>query len=391
MAQEDSTFQIMNNPFADNQNDNDDEESETLQETVSDGMIAITFSTWQEDAFAKNTSRMDNPEDVILQALEDFFCEDTELILVNRNYKNICSKGGTELSSIGSGTLDSDNNPAVSARTSISDFLADSKEEKSYLSNEIVFFVVSPVEKQASGNDGTAIQWKTWTVVYQVVYIGTTLVDQAAMSNAPNEEDFLEDVVQLALDVSIMEGIMDTRIDGTGIVMSMVGLETETFGDNQDTTVDPIEQEVVPRNGDILRWIGAGLFLTNVLIVLILTRIAKRQRLYREEEDALLDEQAEKQRQRGSGTEKEVDFMLDVGWKDSSYRFSEPNQSKTSTGKTGNLEQVDLAHKPASGPQPSDNDASKDSPQRSSDMMQLLNGLMAATSGYFASSSDSRG
>jgi membrane protein implicated in regulation of membrane protease activity len=173
------------------------------------------------------------------------------------------------------------------------------------------------------------------------------------MMNITNQEDFMEDVTQLALDVSIMEGFMDTRMKDTGIKMSMVGQEVGTFEvltvpqDTVDGDIDDSDentQEVdFQQGGTVLQWVGIVMFLVNLFVFLLLTNLARRRRLERESK-AKLDENLLTERA-GLVTEHGVNQMLDISrgeslrilrnekmyhssWEDSDSEYKSPNENE---------------------------------------------------------------
>ncbi|KAG7353237.1 hypothetical protein IV203_009286 [Nitzschia inconspicua] len=327
------------NPLSDKNADNDDNErlEGSQQQSSLERWISISFSTRQTNTTADSMIII---EGAVLEALQTFFCEDTEVILVDANYKSLCpieggvgafNRMGEDTLSAGAGYATTTN---ISARSTISDFLANSKEPRSYLSASTVSFVTTPPIQREDG-DGAVIPWMTWNVAYQVVYIGTTILEQATIMNITNEEDFMETIVQLALDVSIMEGNMDARMAEHEVQMSMVGLELETFGDEVENLrpVSSNKKELdFQQRVEILRWIGAGSLIINVLVVVALAQMAKQDRWKREEEeeDVLLDLNDDHQMERGLGTEKDVDRMLHISQKESSLPFS-GRKSRSST------------------------------------------------------------
>ncbi|KAG7367275.1 hypothetical protein IV203_029946 [Nitzschia inconspicua] len=329
------------NPLSDKNADNDDnEQSEGSQQQSSlEGWISISFSTRQTSTTADSMIII---EGAVLEALQTFFCEDTEVILVDPNYKSLCpieggvgafNRMGEDTWIAGGYATATTKTTTVSARSTISDFLANSKEPRSYLSASTVSFVTTPIQRKDS--DGAVIRWMTWNIAYQVVYIGTTILEQATIMNITDEEDFMETIVQLALDVSIMEGNMDARMAEHEVQMSMVGLELATFGDEVENLrpVSSNKKELeFQQRVEILRWIGAGSLIINVLVVVALTQMAKQDRWKREEEeeDDLLDLNDDHQMERGLGTEKDVDRMLDITQKESSLPFS-GRKSRSST------------------------------------------------------------
>ena len=292
----------------------------------------------------------------VINALREFLCEDTKLVVVNTNYKTVC-RHGDGLSSISTGGSSSTTSvrSSSSSSSSISDFLAQSNEEETYLADQISDLVIIQYDD---------IQWMTWYVYYDVIYVGKTFVEQAKMMNITNQEDFMEDVTQLALDVSIMEGGMDSRMKGTGLRMSMVGQEVDTFegltvpqntdsdGGNDDSN-ETIEELDFQQGGTILQWIGITMFLVNLFVFLLLTNLARRRRLERESK-AKLDENLLKERA-GLVTEYGVNHMLDISrgeslrilrtkkmyhssWEDSDSEYESPNENE--------VEEVVTEHKP---------------------------------------------
>ena len=104
-------------------------------------------------------------------------------------------------------------------------------------------------------------------------------------------EIMLDNVAQLALDVSIMEGTMDQRLKGIAAYMSVSGSEMETFNSNGEI-IDALTSD---RNGNDfassgrqilhehfnvspMRLIGALLIVANTLVLVSLNQVARRRR-----------------------------------------------------------------------------------------------------------------
>ncbi|KAL3925976.1 MAG: hypothetical protein SGILL_000023 [Bacillariaceae sp.] len=341
--------------------------------------ISVSFSLWdhQQQQQPENVAADDDSDAAVIEAiftaLQDFFCEDTELVVVNENYKNVCSRTSTsssggnvgELSSIGTTTDTSDSGSSSATATDagdnasssssssstgslIADFLADSNEPDSYVSDEVESLYVTNTMR--TSDNSQSIEWSTWSIFYNVVYIGTTFSEQAATMNVSDELEFMEDSVQLALDVSIMEGIMDTRLEGTGLQMSMVGQEVNTFEDSmitEDQGNEELESEDVNRSQEfdvenkaqLLRWIGVGLLVVNVAVFVVLTTLGKRHRKKKMEEENLLDHDLEGNQ--GLCTEKDVEHMLEVSRRHSSQLFSARSFSQHPDSEESEIETQD--------------------------------------------------
>lgn len=291
-------------------------------ELMLDGLISVSFSTWHEEKPQTLNTDEDKSapsmelEDTILRTLEEFFCDDTEVIMVNKNYTNICSRKLRNTTNIleeqteGNEAFPQINYTISDPPFSVSDFLARNNDERTYLSDQVMDVVVKRIKDE--NIDEAVVEWLTWTVQFGVVYLGQTIVEQARVMNITDALRVLDDVVQLALDVSIMEGTMDGRLADKGIRMSMVGLETTTFVREQQSSIDNYvrEQNLEYEKRDlIIRCIGAGMLLTNLVVVMTLSLLAKKRRLRRQDEaDGLL--QKDGHRKSLVNTENEVDSML---------------------------------------------------------------------------------
>jgi len=294
-----------------------------------DGMISLSFSIWKPPKQQQEDDLRDDGlvEETILEALLNFFCQDvTDIVVLNANYNSICSRDRETLSSIGVNGDSSELTIRTSSPSTISNFLSQAGAMDTYLREEVADLFIS-------SNERDGIEWESWQVFYHVVYIGTALLDQAEMMNFTHEENFLQDVVQLALDVSIMEGTMDARMEGTGVKMSMVGLEDKIFQESDAEPQDDQSETTLELDGHledakILRAIGFFLILFDCIGAFVLTRLGRRRRLAAESK-ALLDEEVGEMR--GLETEQSVNRMLDESRKQSIRMLSQSKKKLDSS------------------------------------------------------------
>jgi hypothetical protein len=358
--------------------------------------ISVTFSLWQPPIQASNRDALSTAtKEIMFDVLHDFVCEDTELVLVDDNYKNVCAHSnnasGGDVSSIGTGTevsSISSNADETPPTNSIADFLAASNEPDSYISSdeESVFMTRTT---RTSGRDGNDLTWTTWSMFYNVVYIGMTFVEQAAVMNVSSELDFMEDSVQLALDISIMEGLMDTRMEGTGFKMAMVGQELDMFEDfdmlssvdtasTESERADDSQEFDFLKRAKILRWIGCTMILVDLAILIILTTLSKRRRKKEIEEKVLLDHDGVDNQ--GLCTERDVEEMLEA-----SRQFTSKSFSRTDNGDSDNLREEINENKesnPGLESTPVDNQESGNDVNKAtiSTLMRSLSDILASTS-----------
>jgi hypothetical protein len=273
-----------------------------------DQMLSLTFSLWHPDMNLLMSAAMTDEEEEesfqtllqmikvpVLNSLQDFFCEDTGLVVVDEDFDVVCSWTPSEDSMLQSSSAAIfEQNPDVS-----------------YVASVPANVLVSPfstanddraVTTTDSDNNQAVLYWWTWNVNYKLEQIGTQVIDQANAMNVSDHRQYMQDVTQLALDVSVMEGLMDSRLAGTSIYMSRAGIETEMFqvaaedyastledsdGDGVDDSSDDDESgnttftdADLGTNGRILMYIGFGLLVINVFVVTALTVLARRRRRY---------------------------------------------------------------------------------------------------------------
>jgi hypothetical protein len=236
--------------------------------------LTLQFSLWHprftaEDAISSKTVLFVDP---VLQAIQDFLCEETELVLIQNSQNNVCMR-----------TLEEGQSMIAQDRSSL--LLADGEEQ--------------------------GIRWTSWTLTYQVLQVGDDLFDQAN-NNQMLGTQVMENVAQLALDVSIMEGTMDQRLEDFGAFMCPVGQEVEAFQEIVEEeeggeVEDPLVAVTHPR---LLRWIGIIMLITDLVGSTLLGYLGRRRRVEREGKGETLKKREE---MGGLVTEAGVDHMLEVG------------------------------------------------------------------------------
>jgi hypothetical protein len=290
--------------------------------------ITIALSAWHPDI-----SDISDAEGPILGALQLFLCDETGLIVVDDTYNTVCMPSSEAVSTFsrssgeGSGDTNRTGSSVSSTSTFIEHFLSSVDPGNSYLASD-------PISIAVSDEHQGGFHWTTWRVAYEVIQIGQIFVEQAKMVNVSVAETYMQDVTQLALDVSIMEGIMDRRLDGTGIVMSPVGNEFQTFeatsSEVQQDEVDDVDESTSAYDyknvAAILRYIGVAMLVINVAAVVLLTHLARSRRLAKEQ--SLRNAERELDESKGLVTEQGVNLMLDIGRKESEKVLSRGASSK---------------------------------------------------------------
>jgi hypothetical protein len=312
--------------------------------------ITVSLSTWHPNT-TLDVTEMEGP---ILRALQLLFCNENGWIVVDDKYSTACvrSLSGTS-NSARSNHNGNDSNPSGNSTSSsssegfIEELLSEVDPANSYL------FSI-PIGISVSDDDDGGINWAVWRVTYEVIQIGDIFLEQAKMMNVSVPVTYMEDVTQLALDVSIMEGVMDRRLDGAGIVTSTVGMELQTFeaeivsevqnetddydhdyddeDDNDDGTSTAIEPDFY-EIAIILRYVGVIMLLINATIIVLLTYVARRRRLAAEQK--VRKAELELEESKGLVTEQGVNLMLDIGRKASEKLLSQYSSSRLVTDQSG--------------------------------------------------------
>mmetsp|Transcript_26945 Transcript_26945/g.74064 ORF Transcript_26945/g.74064 Transcript_26945/m.74064 type:complete len:308 (+) Transcript_26945:245-1168(+) len=264
------------------------------------GQISVSFSVWSSPLID-----LDLVEDVVLDALQDFFCHDTSLILIDKNVRNMCYQRGIEGET---------NIFANMATWSILDFIHQTDSLRSYLEAETTNVLISD-----SYNVTDAIEGTTWDVEYEVVQVGSMEMEKARASNTTDNIIFMENRIQQRLDASIADGSMRQRMRGTGIIIGEFGDKWESYSENPIT----FEEENVNADPEldykqaavILRYIGIVILIGSFSFTIALSILGRRYRKQRESGEKSATRRAAEQR--GLVTEQGVNIMLDIGRRES--------------------------------------------------------------------------
>jgi hypothetical protein len=229
-----------------------------------------------KDATGGNSTLFVDP---VLEAIQDFLCKGTDLVVLNDEGVTVCWR-----------TVDDESMdvlPAVITEDKMGVLVRDSAE-----------------------TEGT-IRWTTWLLTFQVVQVGDTFFDQAKNVNQTMDgQQVMANVAQLALDVSIMEGHMDEQLTELGAFMSPVGEELDNFFHLEDDGDYNDNNWSYAKAARILRQVGIIMFLVNLVITVLLTRLGRRRRLARDQDGKGI-------MAGGLASETGVDHMLDVGRRES--------------------------------------------------------------------------
>lgn len=293
---------------------------------VEETPLAVSLSAWHPK------TDISDVEDLIKEALQLFLCEETGFIVVDDTYRTVCSHSSGTATDVaqssdvgGSVTTDSGN------ESTMEEFLSRIDQSNSYLSNEPTSI------RFTAGHEG-GIHWTSWRVMYEVFKVGELFVEQATMVNVSDPLLYMQNVTQLALDVSILEGTMDTRLKRSGVVLSVTGDEYQTFGTASDDDVQTTEVDFGSAAA-VLRYIGLAILLVNFTAVFSLTWLARRRRLAKEQD--LTSQGRESEENKGLVTEQGVNRMLDIGRKESE-RMLKRASSKLLKDRSGATEVMDV-------------------------------------------------
>ncbi|OEU16148.1 hypothetical protein FRACYDRAFT_238735 [Fragilariopsis cylindrus CCMP1102] len=291
-----------------------------------DKHITLSFSIWYP-------TEMDfmAVDEAVMNALQDFFCEDIEFILLDESSRGVCNQKRTG---------------PEEGETSFSTNFATNSSMLEFLKNT---------------NPDRTIE-----------------IENARFSDYTDEILYMEDLIDGGLQVSILEGIMNQRLEGTGIIMRTVpgniwhavpeiNVPTEedvgtaprnepeafleiTLPTEEDVgTVpenewqafyeinSPIEEEEGEDNiihldpeleftkpAVILRYIGIAMILLSLSTAIILTYLGRRYRIKKELKELSLPDPEE---QRGLVTEQGVNLMLEIGRRESERMSSNTSAS----------------------------------------------------------------
>jgi hypothetical protein len=230
--------------------------------------LVLEFSLWHprfraQDAISGDSDLFLDP---VLDIVQNFLCDETDLVVMQDD-QDVCQR--TE-------------NPEGQSKIAYSNFVV---------------------------SDGAQdhIRWTTWVFSYGILRVGDLFVDQA--NEVMDGQEAMENVAQLALDVQILEGAMDERLEDLRARMSLVGQESEAF---EEVVLDFMQYWDYSAGAKALRWVGVVMLLVNLVMLTLLTRLGRERRLDREQ-----DAVHRRDERGGLVTEAGVDHMLDVGRRES--------------------------------------------------------------------------
>jgi hypothetical protein len=316
-----------------------------------DKHITLSFSIWYP-------AEMDfmTVDEAVINALQNFFCEDIEFILLDESFRRVCNQKRTgslfaPIAEKGETSFFSNFNFATK-NSCMLEFLKNTNPDRSFLADEPTNVIISDDNSYV---DGTNMQRTVWDVNYDILQIGTIEIENARLSDYTDEILYMEDLIDVGLHVSIVEGIMNQRLEGTGIIMRTVpgniwqafpeiNIPTEedvgTVPENEwqafSEIIPPIEEEEEDNNiildpelefkkpAKILRYIGIVMIVGSISTAIILTYLGRRYRIKKELKELSPPDPEE---QRGLVTEQGVNLMLEIGRRESERISSNKSSS----------------------------------------------------------------
>jgi len=167
-------------------------------------------------------------------------------------------------------------------------------DDKSALREDFVHITLEDARSQD-------FNWTRWRLTYPVLGIGEVFEDMAA-ENGGSALEMMESVAQLAVNLRIQDGDLDTWLD---VRTSVVGLEVATWEKKVEEPLSVIYLKPAPFHG--LRIAGIILFLLSLGLSSFLTNLAAKRRKERE-----WDMEFRERGRGGLGTEEGLDYMLEV-------------------------------------------------------------------------------
>jgi hypothetical protein len=344
------------------------------------GTLELRFSLWHS-AFAasEQVGWNDNLVQIVLSSVQEILCEDTSLSILptstsssqgesNRNNErqDMCHNSFTRRRRLRQrhrqlqeqGTMNEETTPPHSELVFQGDQMSVLSESTSVtMTNHRALVKVNDNDD----DNEKELFWTTWRTTYTILQVGEEYLSQAFLQFneqtttkelAEDAGEVMANVAQLALDVRIMEGVMNTKLAPVGAVMSVVNQEVETFGpwafgkkedventtttttttdtpqpsnfdngsndNNSDNNNNLVVKAQLAMESNILQFIGAIFFLAHSITVSLLTCLARRRRMARQKRDArLLTKKGKSHHNKGTTervmTEMGVDRMLDIG------------------------------------------------------------------------------
>merc|ERR1712238_271770 len=232
---------------------------------------------------------INNVEVDVLNALQNFFCKDIDLLVLDKSFMGVCyQKHGSLVA--GAKSIFSTN----FASEAMLEFLKNTDPDRSFLINNPTNVIIS----DSSYVNGT-LQRTSWDVNYEVLQIGSVEIEKARMSNFTDVRMYMED----RLHASIRKGEMNQWFSETGIIMGIPGSEWQIFPE-----VEYNEPAI------ILRYIGIVLMIGSFFGAIILTYLGRCYRIKTELKELSPPDPEE---QRGLVTEQGVNLMLEIGRRES--------------------------------------------------------------------------
>jgi len=266
-----------------------------------DNHITLSFIIWSP---TEMDTDINNVEVDVLNALQNFFCEDIDLIVLDKSFMGVCyQKHGSLVA--GAKSIFSTN----FASEAMLEFLKNTDPDRSFLINNPTNVIIS----DSSYVNGT-LQRTSWDVNYEVLQIGSVEIEKARMSNFTDVRMYMED----RLHASIRKGEMNQWFSETGIIMGIPGSEWQIFpeissSEDEDSIINGPEVEY-NEPAIILRYIGIVLMIGSFFGAIILTYLGRCYRIKTELKELSPPDPEE---QRGLVTEQGVNLMLEIGRRES--------------------------------------------------------------------------
>ncbi len=265
------------------------------------GKIQLSFSIWSPDSMD-----FDIVEKIVTNALRDFFCEETDMVLLDSNFRSACIRRSNN----GKESAMSEEDEMI-----MMGFIQQSDPDRSYLLDDPSIVRMSFPEKRDVDLKGTL-----WLTDYEILQIGTKAISRAKRENFPDEKAYLEQTVQESLDRSIAEGVLYERLGDTNTIIGEY--RAQDIDANLETALSTNDHA---KSALILRYVGIGLLLGTSFVHYLLFELESRyprpQSKYTEVEIEDSAQHYDAECQRGLGTEEGVNQMLEEGRRQTEERI----------------------------------------------------------------------
>lgn len=268
--------------------------------------IILSFIVWSPKEMHMD---INNVKVDVVKALNNFFCEDVDLIVLDRNFMGACyQKHGSLVG--GANSMFSTN----FASEAMLEFLKNTDPDHSFLINEPTDVIISD-----SSYENAHIQRSSWDVNYEVLQIGSIEKEKARISNFTDVRLHMED----SLHTRIKKGELNQWFAQTGVIIGISEINQQPFlkissSEEEDSIINGQEIEY-NEPAIILRYIGIGLMVGNFIGSIILNLLGRRYKTNTERKELSPTNPEE---QRGLVTEQGVNLMLDIGRRESERMFS---------------------------------------------------------------------